>query len=394
MRRIWTALMIALPLLLVASPGVSVFAQGGDSTFASPSGLMLFTRYPAQEAAIGESVAIALTLRTDTAAQVVRLELQGLPTGWTANFRGGGRVVHAAYVEPKSDTDIDLRVDPPKDAQAGAYKMTVIGRSDDGQQLNLPIELTLTEKAPPSLTFEVELPTLMGAPGTTLRYYLTLKNEGDADLSVNLLTEAPQGFQVGFKLGGQDVTNIPVAANESKMLTVEANPFPDVPAGSYPITVQAQGGQAQATLELVAQVTGQAKVIVTAPDGRLSGQAYVGAVSPIKVIIANTGSESARNIGLSATQPSGWAVQFDPPQVAEVPAGKQVEVTANIKPADQAIAGDYNITVHAQPEDSPSQSADFRITVLTSTLWGVVGVGLIAVAVLVVGLAVMRFGRR
>lgn len=394
MRRIWTVAMIALPLLLVVSPGVPAFAQGGGSTSASPSGLVLFTRYPAQEAAIGESVTIALTLRTDTAAQVVRLDLQGLPEGWAASFRGGGRVVHSAYVDPKADTEIDLRIDPPKDAKGGAYAMTVTGRSDDGQQLKLPIELTLTEKAPPRLTFEVELPTLMGAPDTTFRYYLTLKNEGDTDLSVNLLTEAPQGFQVGFKLGGQDLTSVPVAASESKMLTVEAKPFPDVAAGSYPITVQAQGGQAQAALKLVAQVTGQSKVSVTAPDGRLSGQAYVGAVSPIKVIIANTGTESARNIGLSATQPSGWAVQFDPPQVAEVPAGQQVQVTANVKPADQAIAGDYNITVHAQPEDGPSQSADFRITVLTSTLWGVVGVGLIAVAVLVVGLAVMRFGRR
>jgi uncharacterized membrane protein len=32
--------------------------------------------------------------------------------------------------------------------------------------------------------------------------------------------------------------------------------------------------------------------------------------------------------------------------------------------------------------------------VRTSTMWGIVGVGIIAVAVVIVGLAVMRFGRR
>ena len=48
----------------------------------------------------------------------------------------------------------------------------------------------------------------------------------------------------------------------------------------------------------------------------------------------------------------------------------------------------------AQPQDGAAKTADFRITVMTSTLWGIVGVGLIAVAVVVVGLAVMRFGRR
>ena len=52
------------------------------------------------------------------------------------------------------------------------------------------------------------------------------------------------------------------------------------------------------------------------------------------------------------------------------------------------------VTLRAQSENAPSESAEFRVTVLTSTMWGMVGIGLIAVAVVVVGLAVMRFGRR
>jgi uncharacterized membrane protein len=39
-------------------------------------------------------------------------------------------------------------------------------------------------------------------------------------------------------------------------------------------------------------------------------------------------------------------------------------------------------------------SSDFRITVTTSTLWGIVGVGIIAAALLVLVGAVARFGRR
>ena len=39
-------------------------------------------------------------------------------------------------------------------------------------------------------------------------------------------------------------------------------------------------------------------------------------------------------------------------------------------------------------------SADFRITVTTSTLWGIVGIGIIAIALLVLLGAVARFGRR
>jgi uncharacterized membrane protein len=52
------------------------------------------------------------------------------------------------------------------------------------------------------------------------------------------------------------------------------------------------------------------------------------------------------------------------------------------------------INISARPADGATKSAEFRITVLTSTLWGVVGIILIAIAVGVVALAVMRFGRR
>ena len=395
MQRLSTfAFLFTLLALLIISPVSPALAQSGDTPATPPQGLTLFTRYPAQEAAIGENVTIGLTLRTDLAPEIVHLEAQNVPTGWTVTFKGGGRVIQAAYVEPKSDTQVDLRVEPPKDVKAGAYQFTVLARTDSGQQLKLPIELTLTDKLPPSMEFQVDLPTLRGAPDSTFRYNVTLKNDGDADLSVNLLADAPQGIQVSFKLAGQDVTNIPLAANESKQLSIEAKTYPDLAAGSYPIKITAQGGEAEATTDLTAEVTGQSKLTVTAPDGRLSGQAYVGDVTPLKLIVQNTGSAPARNIQLSASQPAGWKVEFDPKQIAEVPAGQQVEVTANLTPADQAIAGDYVVTMRAQPEGGPSQSADFRITVLTSTLWGIVGVALIAVAVIVVGMAVMRFGRR
>jgi len=52
------------------------------------------------------------------------------------------------------------------------------------------------------------------------------------------------------------------------------------------------------------------------------------------------------------------------------------------------------VTFRAQPEGGSHESAEYRVTVRTSTLWGLVGVGLIAVAVVVVGAAVTRFGRR
>lgn len=396
MRRNLTIPLLLALSLLVAFSAAPALAQGGDppQRLAPSQDLTFFTRYPAQEVAIGENVTFDFILRTGSTPQVVWLDTQDFPDGWTATFKGGGRIIEAAYVEPDNDTKIDVRIDPPHDVEAGAYNFSVIARDENGHSINMPIELVVKDKLPPNLSFNAELPTLRGNPDATFRYNATLKNEGDEDLTVNLVADTPPGFRVDFKLSSQDVTNIPLAANESKRLSIEAQAFSDIPAGTYPIKVMAESGKTQADLSLTAEVTGQTELTVTAPDGRLSGEAYIGDVTPLKLIIQNTGSAPARNVELSASQPNGWDVKFEPKTISEVGAGKQVEVTANINPSDQSVAGDYVVTVRAKPEDGGSKSAEFRITVLTSTLWGIVGVGLIAVAVVVVGLAVMRFGRR
>jgi uncharacterized membrane protein len=395
MRRIWSLTlltMLATLAFVVGSP--PVLAQEGRQQ-ATPQTLTLFTLYPSQEIAINEDVTFDLKLRGGNALQMVRLSVQDLPKDWTATFRGGGKVIQAAYVDPQSkdDTEVQLGIQPPKDVPANTYRFTVVA-SGAQEEARLPIELAVKQKLPPSLTLSVDLPTIQGTPDSTFSYNATLKNEGDEDLTVNLLAKAPQGFQVNFKLSGQDVTSLPLPANQSKTLSVEAKAFDQIQAGPYQFDVQAQGGKAEAGATLVADVIGQSQLTVTAPDDRLSGQAYAGSETPFKLILRNTGSAPVRNIKLSASPPSGWSVAFAPEQVPEVPSGQQVEVTANIKPDAQAVAGDYMVSMTAQPQDGASKAADFRITVLTSTLWGIAGIGLIAVAVVVVGLAVMRFGRR
>lgn len=391
-RWIWrTALLIAclaLPLLGYAPAS----AQSGQPQ-PEAQGLTLFTRYPSQELAIGDSITFPLTLRSAGAPQLVQLELQSLPEGWSASFRGDGKVIHSAFVDAKEDTKVDLKVETPRAVRPETYRFSVLARAA-AAQVPLPLELTVRDKAPAGLKLDVDLPMLRGAPDTTFRYDARLAYDGDESATVNLQAEAPSGLQVSFKLAGQDVTSLPLAANDTKNVSIEVKPFPDLPAGSYDVKVTAQGASLQASTLLKAEVTGQADLALSGPDGRLSGQAQIGATTPLKLVLQNKGSAPLRNVELSASQPSGWSVTFEPRQVAELAAGQSLEVTANVKPSDQAIAGDYQLSFTARPQDSPAKSADFRLTLLTSTLWGLVGVALIAVAVLVLGLAVVRFGRR
>jgi uncharacterized membrane protein len=76
-----------------------------------------------------------------------------------------------------------------------------------------------------------------------------------------------------------------------------------------------------------------------------------------------------------------------------VPAGGTQDVVANITPVGNAVAGDYIVTVSASSTDSDSELT-LRTTVETSTLWGVVGIGLIGLVLVGLAFVFRRFGRR
>ena len=62
-------------------------------------------------------------------------------------------------------------------------------------------------------------------------------------------------------------------------------------------------------------------------------------------------------------------------------------------PPSKAIAGDYATSISAASHGQ-NGSAQFRVTVTTSTMWGIAGVGIIGAALLIMVGAVARFGRR
>lgn len=394
MRRIFLPTTLILFALLTIGLVNPVAAQDGSPTATpTPWPLTLFTNYPSQVVGLGETINVPLTLRGGTKPQVVELETVKVPDGWTVTFRGGGKIVKSAFVEPDVDTDVDLRLEQPKEVQPGEYTFTLRAKGE-GEQSELTIKITIQEKTPPSISLDCDLPTLRGSPTQTFRYDVNLKNDGSDELSVNLSAEVDPRFQVKFRLSGQEITNLPLPSKDTKRLSVEVQPISNVSAGNYPIKIIAEGTEARAELDLVAEVTGQAEISITAPDGRLSGQAYAGRDSSLKVIVRNNGSAPARNVQLSSSEPSGWSVSFDPQTIEQIPAGEQFEVNATIRPSEKAVAGDYIVNITARPNEGASKTAEFRITVLTSTLWGVVGIVLIAIAVGVVAMAVMRFGRR
>ena len=170
-------------------------------------------------------------------------------------------------------------------------------------------------------------------------------------------------------------------------------PAPRAPAGETPILLAIAGDKASVQAKLALDISGQPAITVTGQDERLSGEATAGQERSIPLIIRNNGTASARGVSLSATPPSGWKISFDPKEVPEIAAGEEQKVSALVTPRAKAIAGDYMVSVRASG-DGVSESANYRVTVTTSTLWGVTGIAVIIAALLVLVGAVGRFGRR
>ncbi|MGH2406285.1 MAG: NEW3 domain-containing protein [bacterium] len=362
---------------------------------AAYSGIALSTPFPTQTVRSGEPATLTLTVKNyGQPPQVVTLRVAQVARGWRASLLGGGRPIGAVSVNPDQDVNVTLRLEPPAGARPGTYRFRVVaqGRTASAE---LPIALTFGQVLPSRLALSAELPVLRGPATSSFKYRLTLKNDSDQDLLMNLDAQGPKGAQITFTpaFGSQQVTSVPVKAGESRDLDVDVALPKTIAAGNYPVIVRATGGNAKGEIKLALEVTGRVDLSITGPDGRLSGQANAGRASPLKLLVRNLGGAPARNVEFAASEPSGWEVKFTPERVEEIPANGQQEMTASIRPSAKAIAGDYMVNIRANAGDA-SSSADFRITVLTSTLWGVAGVALVAIALAVVGLAVSRYGRR
>ena len=305
---------------------------------------------------------------------------------------GGGVPVGEVAVNPDDSASISLQVQPPAGAKAGDHALTLRAQGSH-EQVTLPLTLTLAKLLPPKLTLSSDLPALTGSPSTPFSFSVSLKNDSGTDTTANLQATSDPGFQVKFESAGSEVTSVPVAAGETQSLTVSVTPPADAQGGDYQVGIKALSDKAQAELPLKLSLTGAAALSLSGQDGILSARAAMGKDTPLELVVGNDGSAPADNVTLSATAPDGWKTTFTPTTIPSVAPGQQQAVKLDLTPSKDAIAGDYVVSLKADSAGL-AQSADFRITTTTSTLWGLVAVIVIAVALLVMGGAVARFGRR
>jgi uncharacterized membrane protein len=321
--------------------------------------------------------------------------LLAIPTDWTATIRGGGFLINGVYATGSEATEVTVDVTIPEGAESGVQQIQLRADSD-GSIATLPIDIRVTPSAAGEVDLTTDFPELKGASDASFSFNLTLRNGTPDELTFGVVATAPAGWTANATVTSQaQAASAIVDAGGTTAIKVDVEAPEGAPAGVYPVTVEATSGNRTASADLSVEITGSYELDLTTPDGRLSANASAGSTTDLSVLLLNTGTADVEGVTLSATAPTGWEVTFEPDTPITVPANNAdgVQVTAHLTPSGDAIAGDYATTFRAS-SDLANASTEIRVTIETSLVWGVVGVGLIALVVLGLWWTFRRYGRR
>jgi uncharacterized membrane protein len=233
----------------------------------------------------------------------------------------------------------------------------------------------------------------------TLTY--TNTSEGAKPKEFDLIAIVPNNWTgyVSSSSGTQIASiNLDPAAMYGTIVTVYATPSYYLPPGpgAYKVTLQATSGDIKSSIDLTAVVTTQYALSMV-PSGSTpvySTTATAGKDKLYSITLQNTGSAAIDSISLSSSAPQDWVIAFPKDKIDSMAANSQQILDVKIKPAGKAISGDYMITLTASGKQATAQDLQVRVTVVTSSIWGWVGIAVIIIVIAGLAYVFMRFSRR
>ena len=374
---------------------ITVALVVGSLVWAPPAlaqDLRVLTPYPSVAVEPGDRVTLDVQVIGE-AGTPVQLSVTEAPDGWDTVLRGGGFVVGGVSADLEDPPELELETSVPTDVEDGRYVVGLTGTVGDTTDV-LEIEFIVEEAVAGEVSMATEFPTLRGSTDSQYTFDLELDNATPQEHTFALSASGPQGWQVTASPAGEDAAaTVTVAGGDTADIDVEAIPPPGVTAGTYPILVRAAGGGERVEVELEVEVTGTFELVLSSPDERLSVETNPGREVEQVLLVRNEGSAPLQEVELDASAPSGWEAEFAPDVIGVVEPGETAEARLVITPGEDAIVGDYRVTVSAETAEAADE-VDVRVTVETSRAWGAVGVVLIAAALGSLGWVFRAFGRR
>ena len=242
-------------------------------------------------------------------------------------------------------------------------------------------------------------PIAEGRSGDGFSFDLSIKWTGNEPIMVDLETTADYPEWDSEILGGypqRKIFAVGLDSNDSATFTINFTPkagnLPE--PGDYSLTVTATAGDISEHVELTAKVIARYLFAFYTTSGRLNTEVTIGTENHFGLRVQNTGSTPVTDITFLVAEPKGWAIKFEPRNIDQVNPGYAAEVDLILTPSQKVVPGDYVVVLNCIGKEVGSREIELRVTVLTSTIWGWVGV--IIVLLVIVGLIFMfrQLGRR
>ncbi len=372
--------------------------------------LTMTTPYPSVVADPGTTVKFPVTIYTDTATRV-DLSVTQQPQGWTTRLSGGGSTIAAVdtvpFVNPTSASatpepvlngdyaSFTAEITVPADATAADDQIVIQGKSADGTTTNLTLDVSVETAQTGDVTLSTNFASLTGPTSTNFKFTVTLENDTNQQITFSLETDQPDGWTVTANPASEtQASNVAVDAGSSTPIAVSAQAPTDAAAGPYTVTLRAVGGPQPVEQALTVNLTGTYSMSLSTSDQRLNTNVTAGQVSPLNFVITNEGTTDLTGVVLTSTPPADWTVTFTPTSV-DIPANSTGTIQANITPANNALAGDYQMTFNAHNADSSAtDTAQIRATVETSPIGYLIGIAILVIVGIGLFFVFQRYGRR
>lgn len=379
-------------ILITALMLVALVAAMLPAAANAAGGLTMSTVYTGMTVKAGTAVSYPLTFTNTGAAESVELSVVSAPEEWVTYFFGNGTYVDSIFVEKGTLAQaVAFNVNVPYGAEDGVYEIVIRAK---GQTISSDLKVKLKVEAVQQGVSELDVlqNKQSGTASDTYSFTTEIRNNSAQENTYSLRAwDVPSNWSVYFKENGVVSSTVTVPAGGSSTVTVEVYPAAAAQAATYPIKIAAGDLEEK---EISVTITGTYAIDITTPNDLLSFDAYANKETEFALVVTNKGNAPLNNITLRTTGPSGWVITYSQATIATLGAGESVEISGKLLPSENALAGDYAISITASSGADAMDTVELRTTVKTETAWGIAGVLLIVAALAGLWFVFRKFGRR
>ena len=239
---------------------------------------------------------------------------------------------------------------------------------------------------PRSIALAPEYTGVVLPEGDDLSVDLEVYNRGRADENINLtLTTVPKGWKASIKTYSFEVTGVHVPSDNSKSLSLKAEPDKDLGPGKYVFEIKAQTEDGVLTSTRQVTVTVKEKGEVVKSEDLALTTSYPVLKGPtdtkfeFSVEVENK-TDKDGILNLSAQGPENWEINFKPAyedkffSSLRIKAGQSQTMAVAISPFVLAEPGEYTIKVKVSSEKAKAEvdlviilTGTHKLVVATST---------------------------